>query len=216
MRVLLVSGLIGCSLGARPDPAPGERAKPPVSGPGTPARSEGANASAALVPAGPGVMAITPDNSKITFVGSIPRTSHPGGFKQFHGTIQLSRSADVSAAKIAVEIDMESVWTNILPLTMHLKGADFFDVKAYPHATFVSTSIQPSPGPGRTHMLTGEFTLHGVTKTITMPAAFLLDDNYLRLDCTFTIRQSDYGMTVAAKKTNDEVPITVAIWVPRP
>jgi polyisoprenoid-binding protein YceI len=210
LNLLLILGIIGCSMAGRHDPTPGSKAKPLSAAP-TSSTTNGP----VPAPTGPGVMEITPENSKITFVGSIPRTSHPGGFNQFHGTIELPPGADLSTAKIAVEIDMTSTWTHILPLTMHLKGADFFDVKTYPRAGFVSTKIEPSPGQGASHLITGAFTLHGVTKTITVPASIISAEGSLTLDCTFTIRQSEFGMAEAARKTNDEVPVTVAIRVPR-
>jgi polyisoprenoid-binding protein YceI len=161
-----------------------------------------------------GDILLTPENTKIEFVGSSERTSQAGSFQQFTGTFHAA-GGDLSSARLSIDIDMDSTTTSIALLTRHLKSADFFDVKQFPRASFASTSIQPSTAPGTTHVITGQLTLHGVTKTIAAPANLTLADGVLTLSSRFLIRQSDFGMTEALKKTRDEVPITVTVRAPR-
>jgi polyisoprenoid-binding protein YceI len=182
-------------------------------------RSPPAPRSAPSAPPQPGAVAagdilLTPANTKIEFVGSSERTSQAGSFQQFTGTFHAAGS-DLSSARLSFDIDMDSTTTSIALLTRHLKAADFFDVKQFPRASFASTSIQASTTPGATHVITGQLTLHGVTKTISAPANLSLADGVLTLSSRFVIHQSEFGMTEAVKKTRDEVPVTVTIRAAR-
>ena len=111
---------------------------------------------------------ITPDNSKIEFVGSKVTGSHHGAFAKFSGAIDYAGQPEKS--QVTITIDTSSVTTDTPDLTKHLQTADFFDVAKYPQATFVSTEMKPSGDKGATHTVAGNLTLHGVTKSVTFPA----------------------------------------------
>ena len=88
-----------------------------------------------------------------------------GRFNTFEGT--FSYDADKPAAnKVEVTIDTASVDSNHAERDKHLRSDDFLDVKTFPQARFVSTKYEDK-GDG-TAVLTGDFTLHGVTKPITI------------------------------------------------
>jgi polyisoprenoid-binding protein YceI len=177
------------------------------------AASASSSASPATAATAGGIR-LTPQNTKIEFVGSSERTSQSGNFQQFTGTFDLTGN-DLRMAHLTLDIDMDSITTNISLLTRHLKGDDFFDVSRYPRSIFVSTAIQPSTMPGATHLITGNLTLHGVTRTISAPANLGLAGGLLTLNSRFLIRQSEFGMMEALKKSKDEVPITVSIRASR-
>lgn len=85
-----------------------------------------------------------------------------GRFNDFGGT--LSYDADNPAASaINVTIDTESIDTNHAKRDKHIRSEDFLDVEKFPMAAFKSTGYT---GDGNKGTLTGELTLHGVTKTI--------------------------------------------------
>jgi polyisoprenoid-binding protein YceI len=90
-----------------------------------------------------------------------------GRFDTFKGTFSYD-AANPGAAKIAVEIDTASINSNHAERDKHLRGADFLDVAQYPKATFVSTSVT-ADGAGKAK-ITGDFTLRGVTKPLTIDA----------------------------------------------
>ncbi|MGF1581950.1 MAG: YceI family protein [Gemmataceae bacterium] len=97
-------------------------------------------------------------------------------------------------------------------LTRHLKRADFFDVEKYPNASFVSTKIELRRGPkGATHQVSGDLTIHGVTRPVNFPARITLRRDAVSHDRTLTISQTSFGMPDAAQKTQDDVPITVSV-----
>ena len=89
-----------------------------------------------------------------------------GTFKDFDGKFSYDdKSAD--ASKINVVIQTASIDSNHAERDKHLKGEDFLDVRKYPTSTFTSTKYTPIDENHGT--LTGDFTLHGVTKTISFP-----------------------------------------------
>jgi len=94
---------------------------------------------------GDGAGAITPETSKIEFVGSKKEGKHDGGFKAFTGSIKTADS-DITKSTINVEIDTDSIWTDddgkMKKLTPHLKSPDFFDAKKHPKASFISKEIK--------------------------------------------------------------------------
>jgi len=88
-----------------------------------------------------------------------------GLFKNFDVTITTSKT-DFSDAVFELSADAASINTEVEMRDNDLKSANFFDVATYPKITFKSTSIQPD-GQNK-YKLTGNLTMHGVTKPVTM------------------------------------------------
>jgi polyisoprenoid-binding protein YceI len=160
-------------------------------------------------PAKPGVIGIAPGNASIRFTGSTAIMSQEGRFESFDGTLELP-TPDPKDAKIHVKVDMSSTTTKVGLLTKHLKGEDFFDVAKYPTAEFSSERIVPTGNAG-SYQVTGTFTLHGVSRSVTFPAQIVLKGDEVAFDATIPISQTSFGMTEAARKTKDEVPVVVSI-----
>jgi polyisoprenoid-binding protein YceI len=149
-------------------------------------------------------------NAKIEFVGSKPQGKHDGGFKSFTGTVEVAPTGK-SLAKITVDIDTNSLWSDTPKLTGHLKTGDFFDVKRHPKVSFVSTKITDGGKGGATHTITGKLTLHGETKEISIPATVRVAGGAVSVRSNFTIDRTQFGMTYGRGKVDDEVKIAVAI-----
>ena len=98
---------------------------------------------------------------------------HDGKFTSFKGTITVP-GGKTEDAKIHLDIDTASITVKPDRLNGHLKSADFFDVEKFPKATFDSTAIKAGGASGATHTLTGNLTMHGVTKSVTFPATITL------------------------------------------
>lgn len=155
---------------------------------------------------------ITPDSSKIEFVGSKVTGSHNGSFKKFSGTIDFNGQPEKS--RVSITIDTASVVTDTDRLTKHLQTADFFDVAKYPQATFTSTEIRSGGEKGATHTVTGNLQLHGVTKAITFPATITVSPGVINVDSTFAINRKDFGINFAGAADNlirDEVVLTLHV-----
>lgn len=86
-----------------------------------------------------------------------------GRFNTFDGKFNYD-AKNPNASQIMVNIDTTSLDSNHAERDKHLRGKDFLNVDKYPTATFKSTSIKFESDSGE---VTGDFTLHGVTKTIT-------------------------------------------------
>ncbi|HET8706309.1 MAG TPA: YceI family protein [Pseudomonadales bacterium] len=93
-----------------------------------------------------------------------------GEFKTFTGEFTLDPDA-IEKSSVKAEIDVASVDTNHAERDKHLRSADFFDVEKFPKATFVSTSVKKTGD--KTADVTGNFTLKGVTKPITLKATYI-------------------------------------------
>lgn len=143
-------------------------------------------------------LAIDPTTSKINWTGSKVTGSHPGGFKEFSGTITLVEGKP-EASKVEVDIDTKSIWSDNEKLTGHLQSPDFFDVAKFPKATFVSTSIVPNATAGATHTIKGNLTLHGVTKEIAFPATINVDDKQVTAKSKFSLKRTDFGIVYTGK-----------------
>jgi polyisoprenoid-binding protein YceI len=89
-----------------------------------------------------------------------------GRFNDFDGKFSYDQSK-ANDSKINVVIQTASIDSNHAERDKHLRGKDFLDVEQYPTATFTSTQYKANDE--KSGMLTGEFTLHGVTKTISFP-----------------------------------------------
>jgi polyisoprenoid-binding protein YceI len=155
---------------------------------------------------------ITSQNSKIDFVASKVTGSHNGSFKDFSGEINYAGQPEKS--RVLITINMESVSTDTDGLTTHLKTPDFFDVAKFPKATFESTEIKPGGDKGATHTVTGNFQLHGVTKSITFPATIGVAPDAITVESTFSINRKDFGINYAGAADNlirDEVVISLHI-----
>ncbi|WP_193161697.1 YceI family protein [Microbulbifer hainanensis] len=88
-----------------------------------------------------------------------------GRFDDFNGTFNYDDKAPEKSS-VNVNIDVTSVDSNHAERDKHLRSADFLNVAEFPTATFKSTSFEPL-GDGKAK-LTGDLTLHGVTKPITI------------------------------------------------
>lgn len=137
-----------------------------------------------------------------------------GAFDKYEADISYD-PADLAASKISVTIDASSINTRDEKRDGHLKSPDFFDVAQFPSITFVSKKITATE-------ITGDLTMKGVTKEITIPATIagpvkgMMGDT-IGINASFVINRQDYG--VNWNKTLDqggvavgnEVAVTVSV-----
>jgi len=124
-----------------------------------------------------------------------------GKFKIYEGKVtSVKPEADFTDAKIDFSVDAASINTDDEKRDGHLKSPDFFDVAKYPKITFVSKSMKPGKIKN-TYTLTGDLTMHGVTKTVTLNAigaSKIVKDPYGMERYAFkvlgTINRKDFGL----------------------
>src|SRR5690606_30712836 len=111
-----------------------------------------------------------PYHSKLGFtVTHLGIADVPGHFDKFDVTITSSKS-DFSDAVVELTTDVNSINTRVEPRDNHLRSADFFDVEKYPTMYFKSNSIKKLSN--NTYSLSGNLTLHGVTKPLTVTMVY--------------------------------------------
>ena len=88
-----------------------------------------------------------------------------GRFNQVAGKFSLNRQ-DPSKSTFQLTIQVDSVDTANTARDEHLRQPDYFDTKQFPTIEFKSTSVKPIEGG---YEVTGDFTMHGTTKSITFP-----------------------------------------------
>jgi polyisoprenoid-binding protein YceI len=88
-----------------------------------------------------------------------------GNFEKFDASITSSKS-DFSDAVFEITAEVNSVNTDDKTRDNHIKGPDFFDAVKYPLIAFKSRTVNKIDD--KKYKITGELTMHGVTKTITL------------------------------------------------
>jgi polyisoprenoid-binding protein YceI len=143
-----------------------------------------------------------------------------GTFHTFEAAVEADPT-DLTTANISVSVDLSSIDTRNKDRDAHLRSADFFDVENEPKMTFQSTKITKA-GDGE-YNVTGDLTLHGVTKSETLSVTFegAGKDPWGNEKVGFSghgnIKRSDFGLTYnAALETGgvliaDEVKISLEI-----
>jgi len=140
-----------------------------------------------------------------------------GGFTDFSGSIAYD-PARPAATKIEGTIQVASIDTRNAQRDGHLTGPDFLDAAKYPTITFKSTEAAARDG----HlMVTGDFTMHGVTRQVTLMVEVLGMGTHPRskkpvlgMATETVLKRSDYGVdtwTDVAGVLGDEVEVTLTI-----
>ena len=99
--------------------------------------------------------------------------------------------AQPTEAVVEATIDATSVDTRDEKRDEHLKSPDFLDVAKFPTLTFKSTKVEKA---GDGWKLTGDLTLHGVTKSVQIPVSATLSGGVVTVTGSLPIVFADYGM----------------------
>jgi len=109
---------------------------------------------------------IDPDHSQVGFkVRHLMVSNVKGTFEKYTGSVDLN-DKDITKSKVTVTIETPSIATGVQKRDEHLKSADFFDVGSYPTMTFVSKKVAKAAKGAL--KVTGDLTLHGVTKEVVL------------------------------------------------
>ena len=136
-----------------------------------------------------------------------------GWFEKFDGSINFDQK-NVTTSSVEANIQASSINTGFARRDAHLRSPDFFNSKEFPTIKFKSTSIkQTSDKAGR---MTGNLTMLGVTKPITLDVVFNRKANHPRNNRVFSgfsakgkLNRSDFGMSYILRAVSDEVLIEI-------
>lgn len=136
-----------------------------------------------------------------------------GKFMSASGSVVLDE-ANPSASSVNVTIDVAGgINSGVAKLDEHLKTPDFFDVAKFPSATFISKSVEVTAKD--TAKVTGDLTLHGITKPVVLDVKLnQIGQNMKGLktagfSASTTIKRSDFGMSTYVPNLGDEIKIDI-------
>jgi polyisoprenoid-binding protein YceI len=169
-----------------------------------------------------GTYALDPSHTAVVFkVSHLGYSHYTANFDRVTGTLKFD-PANPAAMTIEAKIDPKSLDLPSPPPGFHdeLMGKSWFDAATYPEITFRSTKVEPT-GPD-TARVTGDFTLHGVTKPVVLETTFnggyapnAFDGARTGFSAHGTFKRSDFGMGsgVPAPGSNlgvsDEVAVSI-------
>lgn len=144
-----------------------------------------------------GTWVIDPVHSRIGFaVKHLGLNTVRGRFDDFEGNLEFTDG--FSTATVTGVIEAASIDTRFAMRDEHLRSPDFFDVQNHPKISFVSTAITPIGG--ERFELTGEITIRGITKELTLEGEThgTATDQYgnqrVGLNVAGALKRSDFGM----------------------
>jgi polyisoprenoid-binding protein YceI len=175
--------------------------------------------SASLRPARADDFAI--DNSHTSVIFGVSHLGYSityGRFNNVSGKFTLDAKGP-EASTFQVAIDVASIDTNDAKRDEHLKGPDFFNAGEFPVITFKSTKVAPKKTEtGITLEVTGDLTMHGVAKPVTLELQKLGEGPgpggngfHTGFSGQAKLKRSDFGMTNMVGPIGDEVAITISI-----
>ena len=129
------------------------------------------------------------------------------------GTVVYDEAKPANSS-VQVTLPLANLDTHVSALDEHLKKPDFFDAAKYPVVTFKSTRVEPLGG--NKFKVTGDLTVHGVTKPVVLDATLnkagmqpMLKVPAIGFDATATIKRSDFGVGAYVPNVSDEVQIRI-------
>lgn len=151
----------------------------------------------------------------IFFVDHLGFSKSQGEFHQVDGTFTIDRDTPENSV-IDVSVQTDSIDMDLDKWTAHMKNEDFFDVEKYPAMTFKSTDINIQDD---SHAkVTGDFTLLGVTKPVTLDVVHNksgihpFSGKYVAgFSAKGAIKRSDFGMTYGVPGVGDQVDIVIEV-----
>ncbi|MEO8425639.1 MAG: YceI family protein [Verrucomicrobiota bacterium] len=158
---------------------------------------------------------VDPVHSSIVFrVKHLGVANVYGRFNEISGTVSFDKE-NPSKSAVDITVPVESVDTHVQKRDQHLKSPDFFNAKEFPVMTFKSKQVKKINED--TYQMTGDFALHGVTKSLTIDfkkggeTKGMQNEYRSGGEAQFTIKRSDYGMNFMLNGVGDEVTVMVAI-----
>ncbi|MGE8065332.1 YceI family protein [Pseudomonas sp. NPDC089569] len=141
-----------------------------------------------------------------------------GTFKDIDGKFSFD-AAKPEDSKIEFNVNTASVFTNNAERDKHISSKDFLEVDKFAKATFVSTSVKSTGknADGKdTADVTGDLTIHGVTKPVVVKAIFVGEGKdpwggyRAGFEGTTSIKRSDFGKMMDLGPQSDEVKLIIS------
>lgn len=159
---------------------------------------------------------LEPDYTQVLFSWDHLGFSHPTAqIAQGTGTLEFD-PMQPTMASLQVTLPVGLLTTGVPGLDEHLKSEDFFDLMRFPQATFVSTRVVKGGGEDRLGV-TGNLTVHGVTRPVTLDVHVLKVGTNPRSEvatvgfaATARIKRSDFGLGAFVPQVSDEISLQIS------
>ena len=145
-----------------------------------------------------GTYVLDPSHTTIGFVTRHAMvTKVRGSFEEYTGTATID-GANPAASTLNVDIKAASINTRNADRDGHVRSGDFLDTETYPDITFRSTNFVVK---GDTVEVTGDLTIRGTAKSITIPFEFQgaakdpFGNERIGFEGQTTISRADFGLT---------------------
>lgn len=141
-------------------------------------------------------------------------STYYGLFNDFDAKLSFDPKAPAKSA-LTVTVNMNGIDTTNPKLDAHLKSADFFNAEKFPQATFTATKITVTGA--TTGTITGDLTLHGVTKPVTLDATFngggqnpMTKAYVVGFNAVGHLKRSEFGVSTYVPVVGDDVTLTIS------
>lgn len=170
--------------------------------------------SAFAVQAAPQTFKLDPTHTVVTFTWNHLGFSHPSGYAALGSGTVVFDKADPSKSSVDVTLPVSGFDTHVAKLNEEFQSPAFFDAAKYPDATFKSTKVQALGGDK--YKVTGDLTLHGVTKPVVLTAHLnkvgmhpMAKVEAIAFDATGTLKRSDFGVKNYVPYVSDEIQLQI-------
>jgi polyisoprenoid-binding protein YceI len=132
-----------------------------------------------------------------------------GIFKDIKGSIIFDEQ-NLNSAKFTVNVDAGSLNTGNALMNKHAKSDEWFDAAKYPAISFASKKVVKS---GSSYQVTGDLTLHGVTKEVAIPFNFKKAGSTASFTGNFSIKRSDFSIGKPGGEVDENIKINLSVPV---
>lgn len=125
--------------------------------------------------------------------------------------------------QLDLQIDVASLWSEHDQLTEALLSKGFFNVEDHPQAEFLSTSIEVAanaqqPSEPATHLITGNLSINGITRSIIFPVRFAWRNSHLQMESQFMLNRKEFDIefkdsTAFGLLTDEDISEFVALQI---
>lgn len=134
---------------------------------------------------------VQPQQSNIAFSYKQMGVAMDGQFRRFSSSLAFD-PAKPANAKASFDVDLASIDTGGAESDEEVAGKSWFNTKAFPKASFVSTSVKPLPN--NRYEVAGKLSIKGRTQDIVVPASFTPNGKNGVFEGSFTIRRGDFAI----------------------
>lgn len=151
---------------------------------------------------------VLPDKSQVAFVSKQMGVAVDGRFRKFAAQVSFD-PAKPETARAKIDIDLGSVDAGSQEANDEVKDKNWFNIKQFPTASFVSSAVKPLGG--NRYELAGKLTIKGKSQDMTAPFTFRQEGNGGLFEGSFTLKRLDFAVGAGPWSDTDTVANEVQV-----